>query len=67
MSTEDVSINTLHALKLDEKRKKKFIDENVNFLLRPIANKFGGCKGSHINIEFETKVIVYMAYILKKE
>jgi hypothetical protein len=64
IKTEDTSINTLHSLKLDEKRKMKFIDQNVNFLLRPIAKKFGGCKGSHISVEFETKIIVYMSYII---
>lgn len=64
---EDITINVLHALKLDEKRRKNLIEGNVNKLLRPFFRKFSGLKGTRINQEFASRQTVYMAYVLEKQ
>lgn len=43
---EDISINVLHALKLDEKRRSNLIEKNVNFALKPFFRKFSGLQGT---------------------
>lgn len=63
---EDISINVLHSLKIDEKRRSSIIENNVNFLIKPLARKFTGLQGTRINNGMMNKETLYLAYILKK-
>jgi SAM-dependent methyltransferase len=63
---EDITVNVLHALKLDETRRVALINGFVHKWLRPVFKKFSGLSGSRINEAMEARETIYMAYILKK-
>jgi len=63
---EDITLNVLHALKLDEKRKLDLINTSVHSWLRPLFKKFSGVNGSRINEAMENKETLYKAFVLKK-
>jgi len=63
---EDITINVLHALDLDEKRRIELINTNVHSILRPLFKKFSGLNGSRINQDFRNKEVLYKVFILKK-
>jgi len=64
--SEDITINVLHALKLDEKRRMDLINTSVHSWLRPLFKKFSGLNGSRINESMEKRETLYKAYVLKK-
>lgn len=64
---EDITINVLHALKLDEKRRASMINKSVHGILRPLFKKFSGLQGSRINEEMAKRETLYKAFVLKKE
>jgi len=63
---EDITLNVLHALKLDEKRRLDLINTSVHSWLRPLFKKCSGLNGTRINEAMERKETLYKAYILKK-
>lgn len=67
VAKEDITLNVLHALKLDEKRKIHLLNNYVIKPLRPFFIKFAGMEGSSIKDSFAKKTTLYYAYHLKKE
>lgn len=64
---EDITVNVTQALKLDEQRKAKWINDNTNALVRPYFRKFSGLSDTRIFQEFQRRDTIYMAYCLQKQ